>query len=88
MAITTSAKKAHRASRRKRVFNIRTKVSLKEGTKAVRKAITAGTADEAMKLMSAAQKALDKAAKRGVISKNAASRTKSRLTKSIVKLAK
>ncbi|KND46862.1 MAG: ribosomal protein S20 [Parcubacteria bacterium C7867-004] len=82
MAITKSAKKAHRASLKKHVFNVRRKRALTETTKVVKKAI--GTdVKEAEKSLSAAYKAIDKAAKGGIIKKNAASRKKSRLAKAI-----
>ncbi|HEV7121588.1 MAG TPA: 30S ribosomal protein S20 [Candidatus Paceibacterota bacterium] len=78
MAITTSAKKAHRASLKKRVFNVRRKRVLTSTTKEARKQIALNAADTATSL-SAAYKAIDKAAKRGIIKKNTASRKKSRL---------
>ena len=84
MAITKSAKKAHRASLRKHVFNVRRKRALTDTTKVVRKLITTDT-KEAEKSLSAAYKAIDKAAKTGVIKKNAASRKKSRLAKAIAR---
>jgi small subunit ribosomal protein S20 len=87
MAITTSAKKAHRASLKKHVFNVRRKRALTTTTKEVRKGITAGDAVAASASLSAAYKAIDKAAKRGVIKKNAASRKKSRLAQAIKKVA-
>lgn len=84
MAITKSAKKAHRASLRKRVFNVRRKRALTDTTKVVRKNLaTDPKAAEAS--LSAAYKAIDKAAKTGVIKKNAASRKKSRLAKAIAR---
>lgn len=88
MAITSSAKKAHRVSRRKRVFNLRRKGNLSDATKAVRKAIAAGTAAEATKLMPAAQKAIDKAAKKGLLKPNTAARMKSRMAIAIRKVEK
>ena len=42
MAITKSAKKAHRASLKKRVFNIRRKRALTSTTKTVKKLVAAG----------------------------------------------
>lgn len=84
MAITKSAKKAHRASLKKHVFNLRRKRVLTDTTKVVRKAI--GTdVKEAEKSLAAAYQAIDKAAKTGVIKKNAASRKKSRLAKAIAR---
>jgi len=82
MAITKNAKKAHRASLKKHVFNVRRKRALTDTVKVVKKAITTDVA-EAEKSLSAAYKAIDKAAKGGVIKKNAASRKKSRLAKAI-----
>ena len=79
MAITKGAKKAHRASERKRVFNIRRRRAEHEVVKEVRSLATAGKPDEAAKLMPTAYKAIDKAAKRGIIKKNTAARKKSRL---------
>lgn len=80
MPITTSAKKALRSSGRKRVYNIRRMDALRTGVKAVKKIATVTGGDTASAL-SLAYKAIDKAAKRGVIKKNAASRKKSRLAK-------
>jgi len=78
MAITANAKKAHRASLKKHVFNVRRKRVLTSTTKDARKQIALNAADTATSL-SAAYKAIDKAAKRGIIKKNTASRKKSRL---------
>jgi len=88
MAITKGAKKAHRASQRKRVFNVRRKNTLTDATKEVKKALIAGNAQEAAKLLSAAYKAIDKAAKRGVIKANAANRKKARLAAAITRAMK
>jgi len=87
MAITKSAKKAQRASLKKRVFNLRRKRVLTTTTKEVKKLVAAGSTKEASVSLSAAYKAIDKAAKRGVIKKNTASRKKSRLAKSIARAA-
>ncbi|HEX8591605.1 MAG TPA: 30S ribosomal protein S20 [Candidatus Paceibacterota bacterium] len=86
MAITKSAKKAHRVSLRKRVVNLRRKRSLTAATKTVKK-LTATNAEEARISLSAAYKAIDKAAKRGIIKKNTASRRKSRLAASVKRAA-
>jgi len=83
MAITKSAKKAHRASLNKYVFNQRRKKVLISATKEVRKLVAAGKPADAAKSLAAAYQAIDKAAKRGVIKKNAASRKKSRLAAAI-----
>ena len=83
MAITSSAKKAHRASLKKHVFNVRRKRALTSAVKVTKKLVTAGDTKEAGVSLSAAYKAIDKAAKRGIIKKNTASRKKSRLAASI-----
>ncbi len=85
MAITKGAKKAHRSSLNKRVFNIRRKGDMSDAVKEVRKMIIAGDKEGAEKLLPAAFKAIDKASKRGVIKDNTASRKKSRLAVAINK---
>jgi small subunit ribosomal protein S20 len=86
MAITTGAKKAIRQGERKRVMNLRRQKIMKESVKEVSKLVVAGKKADAEKNLKAAYKALDKAAKRGVIKKNTASRKKSRLAKAIAKI--
>ena len=83
MAITHSAKKAIRSSARKHVFNLRRKNTLSDATKSLIKALAAKDIAGAEKLLPSAYKAIDKAAKRGVIKKNTASRKKSRLALAI-----
>jgi len=80
MAITKGEEKAYRQSERKRVYNIRRKSDMKDAEKAITKAVTAGDTEKAKSLLPAAYKAIDKAAKRGVIKDNTASRKKSRIT--------
>lgn len=84
MAITKSAKKAQRASLKKRVFNVRRKRALTDTTKKVKKLATTD-ASAARTALSEAYQAIDKAAKRGVIKPNTASRKKSRLAASVKK---
>ncbi len=86
MPNTKSAAKAMRGSARKRVYNLRTKDKLKTAVKTVKKALESSDANEALKALTAAYAALDKAAKKKVIHKNTASRRKSRLAKAINKL--
>lgn len=86
MAITKSAKKALRVSKRKTVFNDRIKKTLKAEIKDVR---TKVVSKEVTKVdLSQAFKALDKAAKRGTIKKGNADRKKSRLAKLVNKASK
>ncbi|MEA2112949.1 MAG: 30S ribosomal protein S20 [Patescibacteria group bacterium] len=83
MPVIKSAKKALRGSRRKAVFNLRRKRAMKDSIKTIDKLVSNKKKDEANSKLSTAYKAIDKAAKRGIIKKNTASRKKSRLSKSI-----
>lgn len=85
MPITKGAKKAHRASLRKRVFNVRRNRTMNEVVKDMRKMIASGDVKGAEAKLPEAQKAIDKAAKRGIIKDNTASRKKSRLVAAIQK---
>lgn len=87
MAITSSAKKAHKASLNKKVFNVRRKKVLHDVMKEVNSLITEKKGKEAQALLPKAYKAIDKATKRGVIKKNTASRKKSRLVAAIKKVS-
>ncbi|MEN9922474.1 MAG: hypothetical protein RL097_751 [Candidatus Parcubacteria bacterium] len=80
MPITKGAEKANRQSERKRVYNIRRKGAMKDAEKAIQKAVVAGEVEKAKELLPAAYKAIDKAAKRGIIKDNTAARKKSRIT--------
>lgn len=88
MPITSSAKKALRASKRKHVYNLRRKDTMTSVVKKVRKFVSDKNTQEAAKLLAQAYQAIDKAAKTNLIKKNAASRKKSRLAKLIAKAAK
>lgn len=83
MPITKGAEKAYRQSERKKVFNIRRKGAMKDAEKAIQKAVAGGDAKKAQELLPTAYKAIDKAAKRGVIKENTASRKKSRLSANV-----
>ena len=72
-----NAKKALRVSSRKRVVNDRRRRTMK---KTIKEAKVAPVSDHKT-ILSAAYKAIDKAAKGGVIKKNTAARKKSRLAK-------
>ena len=86
MPITSSAKKALRGSKKKRVFNIRHRDSVADVTKKIEKFVVAKAGKEAMKLLPLAYKEIDKAAKVGFIKKNNAARKKSRLATLIKKI--
>lgn len=80
MAITRSAKKAHRQSLRRARFNLARKKKVVEAVKGFKKSPTPEG-------FQAVQKALDKAAKNNVLNKNTAARKKSRLSKLLKKSA-
>lgn len=77
MPITSSAKKALSASKRKKVFNDRRKNAMREAIKQVKKATPSS---DSKVLLSTAYKAIDKAVKRGVIKPNAGARKKSQMS--------
>ncbi len=79
MPITSSAKKALRASDKKRVDNLRTSAAIEQPLKKFRKLVAAKSVKEAKALVPVLYKALDKAAKRNYIKKNTAARTKGRI---------
>lgn len=85
MAITSSAKKAHRASLRKRVFNLRRMNAVRDISKKIGRLIAEKKIKEAQELLPQAYKALDKAAKENTIKTNNAARNKSRLSALIKK---
>jgi len=87
MAITKGAKKSHRTSLKKRLFNIRRKKNVSEAVKSLKKLVTEGKKKEAQAMMKQVQSAFDKAVKGKTLKKNSASRKKSRLSKLIKKLA-
>jgi len=81
MPIKKSAKKALRQSKKRGLANLKKKNAAKGIIKKIEKLIAAKKVEEAKKLIPLAYKAVDKAAKTGVIKKNAARRQKSRLMK-------
>ncbi len=88
MAITKSAKKRIKSSENKRVFNMRRSRAMKDVVKKFRKAVAAGDEKTAKEMEPTLHKAIDKAAKRGVIKENTAARKKSRLSKTLASLSK
>lgn len=79
MPITSSAKKAHRSSLKKRVFNLRRKKAIDNVVKDIKKLVSEKKITEAKNLLPKAQQAIDKAFKTGLLKLNTASRKKSRL---------
>ena len=85
MAITKSAKKAFRQSQRRRVGNSVLKNKMKSLVKEAKSLVSQKKTAEAEKLLPQVYEILDKAAKKGLIKKNTASRKKSRIAKAIIK---
>ena len=85
MAITKSAKKSIRQNVRRKARNLVYKDKMKSLVKEARLLVSQKKIKEAKDILPQVYKILDKAAKVGVIKKNAASRKKSRITKLIAK---
>lgn len=83
MPITKSAKKSIRQNTKRRKRNTIYKNKIKNLIKEIRSLVSQNKIKEAKALLPQIYKALDKAAKTGVIKKNNASRRKSRISKSI-----
>lgn len=79
MPIKASAKKELRKALKRRVLNVARTKAVRDVTKKITKLVTAGSKEEAKKLISSAYQTIDKAVKRGIIKKNTAARKKSRL---------
>jgi small subunit ribosomal protein S20 len=80
MPITTSAKKALRVSKRKRLLNIDRKDALHDAVRNIEKLSAGKKATEAAKALPAAYQAIDKAVKRGIIKANTGARKKARVS--------
>ncbi|MFA5987687.1 MAG: 30S ribosomal protein S20 [Candidatus Paceibacterota bacterium] len=83
MPITSSAKKALRVSKRRREFNLECSKKMKASVKAFQSLLAGKKAKEAKSSLSGVYRAIDKAAKRGVIKDNTSARMKSRLAKMV-----
>ena len=88
MPIIRAAKKSLRQAKKHRQENLKKREAFKSVIKKIKKLTLTKETGEAAKLLSQAYKALDKAAKGGVIKKNTASRNKSRMTKFLNKASK
>lgn len=86
MPITSSAHKALRASKKKRVFNLRRKSTIEKQLKEFRKLVVAKNKKDAVVMVPSIYQALDKAVKSNYIKANTASRTKSRVMAALKKL--
>ena len=86
MATSKSATKSYKQAERKRVFNLRASRALKSALKNIKGHIAKKDKTAAEGAIAQTYKAIDKAAKRGVIKKNNAARKKSRIMTAIAKI--
>ena len=87
MATHKSAIKQNRQNKKRRMRNVQIKSYTKTMIKKLRKAVDENNMEEATEALTKAVSALDKAASKGVIHKNTASRKISRLTKRVNSIA-
>jgi small subunit ribosomal protein S20 len=88
MANTTSAKKATRKIARRTVINKNRRSRMRSFVRSVEEAIEAGDQSTAASALQRAEPEIMRAAGKGVIHKNTASRKVSRLSAQVAKLAK
>jgi small subunit ribosomal protein S20 len=86
MANTKSAKKAARKIARRTVINKSRRSRVRNYVRRVEEAITAGDRNQALAVMKEAEPQIMRAAQKGVLHKNTASRKVSRLVARIAKL--
>ena len=88
MANTKSAVKRHRQSTERRARNRGERSRLRTAVKDLRSAVERGEAKEAQELLAATLKVVDTSASKGVIHRNTADRTKSRLSRAVAGIQK
>lgn len=86
MPQTKSAAKELRKAKKRQGQNSVLKNKLKAQTKSLKRFIAEGKKEEIKKALGLTHQIIDKAAKKGIIKKNTASRQKSRLTKLVNRL--
>ncbi len=86
MAVHPSVIKRHRQSLKRRARNVETKSKLRTLIKNARQAIAVKDAEGALSQLRTVDKALGKAASKGVIKRNTASRWLSRLSRSVARI--
>ena len=87
MANTTSAKKATRKIARRTAINKTRRSRMRSSVRKVEEAIASGDRSTALAALKDAEPVMVRAAQKGVVHKNAASRKVSRLSHQIAKLA-
>lgn len=85
MANTRSAEKRNRQAQKRRARNVAVRTTVKTAVKKVREAVARGDGETAKKALLEATSTLDRAASKGVLPKNAASRRIGRLAKAVRK---
>jgi len=83
MANTSAAKKYIKASRKRRIINDIYRKNYRQAIKKIIDKLQTGKFQDALKLYPLAQKAIDKAIKKGVLKQNTGSRKKRNLVKKI-----
>jgi small subunit ribosomal protein S20 len=86
MANTSSAKKANRKIERRTEINKTRRSRMRTFVRSVEEAITAGDKTAALAALRAAEPEIMRAAQKGVVAKNSASRKVSRLSHRVAKL--
>ncbi len=86
MPIIKSAKKALRQNKKRKTKNLRVKNKMKGQIKKIKSFVGNGKKKDAQENLDRGYKAIDKAAKKGIIKKNTAARKKSKLAKAINRL--
>ena len=85
MANTRSAEKRNRQAQKRRARNVAVRTTVKTAVKKVREAVARGDGEAAKKALVDATSTLDRAASKGVLPKNTASRRIGRLAKAVSK---
>jgi small subunit ribosomal protein S20 len=88
MPIIKAAKKYMRVTKRKTLKNNKIKGQFRSAIKTTKTAISKNEGERAQEYLKKSMKALDKAAQKKVLGKNAAARMKSRLNKQVKALVK
>ena len=83
MANTRSAEKRNRQAQKRRLRNLHFRSSMKSAVKKVRDALTRGDAEGARQALGQAERAIGRAASKGVVHANTASRRISRLAQAV-----
>ncbi|HEY6106675.1 MAG TPA: 30S ribosomal protein S20 [Anaeromyxobacteraceae bacterium] len=86
MANTRSAEKRNRQAQHRRARNLHVRTGVKGAVKKVREAVAQGDAAQAKEALHQASRVIDRAASKGVLHRNAASRKIARLSRAVAHL--